>query len=104
MEKNILRDIIDVEKEIQQSLDQEKLKTREWLDARKKEIESDFAMQEQNILQSYQHAQEKAEQEAAKTASELFERSKQQTDRLAQLENDILVKIITNHMSKILPG
>lgn len=104
MENNILREIIDVEKEIQQSLDQEKLKTREWLDARKKQIEIDSATQEQNILQSYQRAHENAEQEAAKTASELFEKSKQQTDKLAQLENDVLVKIVTNHISKILPG
>ena len=104
MENNILREIIDVEKEIQQSLDREKLKTREWLDARKKEIESDSAMQEQNILQSYQQAHKNAEQEAAKTASELFEQSKQQTDKLAQLENDVLVKIVTNNFSKILPG
>ena len=104
MENNILRDIIDVEKEIQQTLDREKLKTREWIDMRKKEIESDFAMQERNILQSYQQARENAEQEAEKTASELFEQSKQQTDRLAHLENDILSTIVTNHISKILPG
>jgi phage/plasmid primase-like uncharacterized protein len=104
MENNILREIIDVEKEIQQSLDREKLKTREWLDVRKKEIASDSAMQEQNIRQSYQQAQENAEQEAAKTASELFEQSKRQTDRLVHLENDILTKIVTNHISKILPG
>ena len=104
MDDNILREIIDVEKEIQQSLDQAKLKTQEWLDARKKEIESDSAMQEQNIIQSYHHALENSVQEAAKTASELFEQSKRQADRLAHLENDTLVKIVTNHIGKILPG
>jgi len=104
MDNNILREIIDAEKEIQQSLDQEKLKTREWLDARKKEIESDSAMQEQNIIQSYQRALDKAMLEAAKTASELFEQSKRQADRLTHLKNDILVKIVTNHIGKILPG
>jgi hypothetical protein len=104
MENNILRDIIDVEKEIQQSLEREKVKAREWLDARKKEIESDSALQEQNIRQSYQQARDKAEQEASQIASELFELSRRQTDRLAHLENDILSKIVTNHISKILPG
>ena len=103
MENNILREIIDVEKDIQQSLDLEKLKMREWLDTRKKEIKNDAAKQEQTILQSYQHAHDNAEQEAAKSASELFEQSKRQTDRLAQVENDILVKIVTNHLNKILP-
>ncbi|HYA86001.1 MAG TPA: hypothetical protein VEI57_02910 [Nitrospirota bacterium] len=103
MDNNILRDIIDVEKEIQQSLDETKQKTHEWLDARKKEIERDAAIEEQNILQSYQKAGENAEQEAAKTASELFEQSKQQTDKIAHLENDILVKIVTNHINKVLP-
>jgi vacuolar-type H+-ATPase subunit H len=104
MDNNILREIIDAEKEIQQSLDQEKLKMREWLAARKKEIESESALQEQHIILSYQHALDKAVQEAAKTASELFEQSKRQGDRLAHLKNDILVKIVTNHIGKILPG
>jgi len=104
MDNNILREIIDVEKEIQQSLDQAKLKTREWLDARKKEIESDAAMQEKDIVQSYHHALENSSQDAAKAASELFEQSRQQAEGLAHLENDALVKIVRNHISKILPG
>jgi len=104
MDNNILREIIDVEKDIQQSLDQAKLKTREWLDARKKEIESDAAMQETNIMQSYHHDLENSLQEAAKTAAELFEQSRQQADRLAHLGNDVLVKIVSNHISKVLPG
>ncbi len=104
MENNILREIIDVEKEIQKSLDQKKLKTREWLDARKKEIENDSAKQEQDILQSYQQAQETAEQTAEKAAAELFEQSKRQADTLNHLENDLLVKIVTNHISRIIPG
>ncbi len=104
MDNNILREIIDVEKEIQQTLDQAKLKKCEWLDARKKEIESDSAMQEQNIIQSYEHALENAVQDAAKNASELFEQSKRQADRLVHLENGILAKIVANHIGKILPG
>jgi hypothetical protein len=104
MDNNILRDIIDVEKEIQQSLEREKMKTREWLDVRKKEIESDSVLQEQNIRQSYQQSRENAEREASKIASELFEQSKLQTERLAHLENDVLSTIVTNHISKILPG
>jgi vacuolar-type H+-ATPase subunit H len=104
MDNNILRDIIDVEKEIQQSLEREKVKTREWLDVRKKEIESDSALQEQNIRQSYQQSLENAKREASKIASELFEQSKLQTEMLAHLENDVLSTIVTNHISKILPG
>jgi len=103
MDNDILRDIIDVEKEIQQSLDETKLKTNEWLDARKKEIERDAALEEQKILQSYQKAHENAEQKAAMTAAELFEQSKQQTEKIANLENDILVKIVTTRIPKILP-
>ena len=104
MENNILREIIEVEKEIQQSLEQTRVKTSEWIDARKKEIEIDSTRQEQGILQSYQQAHEKAVQEAAKTASELFEQSKHHADRLTHLENGILKKIVTNHINKVLPG
>jgi vacuolar-type H+-ATPase subunit H len=104
MENNILREIIDVEKEIQQSLDQAKINSHEWLDARKREIESNMARQEQDILQSFERAREQAAQEAAQIGSQLFEQAKQQADRLAHLENDLLVKIVTSHINKILPG
>ena len=104
MENNILREIIDVEKEIQQSLDQAKISTREWLDSRKKEIEDDTASQEKEIALSFQQAREKAAQDAEKKASELLEEAKKRTDRITHIENVILARIVTSQIKKILPG
>ena len=104
MENNILREIIDVEKEIQQSLDQAKIVTREWLDTRKREIENDLAAQEKEIALSFQRAREDAAQDAEKKASELVERAKKRTDRISRIENDILARIVTGQINKILPG
>jgi vacuolar-type H+-ATPase subunit H len=104
MENDILREIIDVEKEIQQSLDRAKIRTSEWLDARKKEIEDDLAGQEKEIAGSFQLAREHAVQDAVKKASEFVEQAKRQTEQIAHLENDTLVKIVMNHIHEILPG
>jgi vacuolar-type H+-ATPase subunit H len=104
MENHILREIIDVEKEIQQSIEQAKVRTREWLETRKQEIETDATRQEQSLLQTFEQARETAVHEAEKKAAEYFEQSKAQADRLTHLENDILVKIVTNHIRKIIPG
>ncbi len=104
MENNILREIIDVEKEIQQSLDQAKIASREWLDARKKEIEQDLVGQEKEIALSFQQARDDAARDAEKKASELVEQAKKRTDRISHTENDILARIVTSQISKILPG
>ena len=104
MENNILREIIGVEKEIQQSLDQEKIAAREWLDARKKEIEKDLVGQEKEIALSFQQARDDAAQDAEKKASELVEQAKKRMDRISHIENDILARIVTSQISKILPG
>ena len=104
MENNILREIIDVEKEIQQSLDQAKIASREWLDARKKEIEKDLVRQEKYIALSFQQARDDAARDAEKKASELVEQEKKRTDRISHTENDILARIVTGQINKILPG
>ncbi len=104
MENNILREIIGVEKEIQQSLDQAKIAAREWLDARKKEIEKDLAGQEKDIALSFQQARDDAARDAEKKAAELVEQAKKRMDRISHIENDILARIVTSQISKILPG
>ena len=104
MENDILREIIDVEKEIQQSLDGAKVRTREWLNARKKEIEDNLARQEKEMAGSFQLSREQVAQDAVKKTSEFMEQARRETEKLAHLEDDILAKIVMNHIEQILPG
>lgn len=104
MENNILREIIGVEKEIQQSLEQAKEKARAWLEKRRKEIDERRAGEEKEIVASFQQAREKLAREAASRADDRVKRAEQQADRIVRLENDALTRIVANHLNKILPG
>jgi broad specificity phosphatase PhoE len=104
MENNILREIIDVEKEIQLSVDKAKVSVGEWLDARKKEIEQEAAKEEKDILASFQKAREKTILDAANRASELVSEAEKQADRIKHLKSQTLSGIVVNHIHKILPG
>ncbi len=104
MENNILREIIDVEKEIQLSVDKAKVSIGEWLDAEKKEIEQETAKKEKDILASFQQDRENSIQDAANRASKLIAEAEKQTDRIKHLKSQTLSGIVMNHIHKILPG
>ncbi len=104
MENNLLREIIDVEKEIQLSVDQMKTSTSEWLAAKKKEIEQETAREEKDILASFQQARESTIRDAAKRASDIVTEAEKQADRLKHLNSQTLSGIAMNHIHKILPG
>lgn len=104
MENNLLREIIDVEKEIQQSVDQTKASTSAWLDAKKKEIEQETAREEKDILALFQQARENTIRDAAKRASDLVTEAEKQADRIKHLNSQTLSGIAMNHIHKILPG
>ncbi len=104
MENNILREIIDVEKEIQLSVDKAKVSIAEWLDAEKKAIEQKTAKEEKDILASYQQAREISIRDAANRASELIAEAEKQADRIKHLNSQTVSGIVVNHIHKILPG
>jgi vacuolar-type H+-ATPase subunit H len=104
MENSTLRDIIEVEKEIQQGLEQAKEKMREWIEARKKEAEEEEARSEAALLSSFQQARENAMRDAGSRASSLITEAEGRAARLTYLEDDILAGIAANHIKKILPG
>jgi hypothetical protein len=49
MEKDILSEVIEVEKEIQKCLEVEKAKSHDWLEKVKKESEEELVREERNI-------------------------------------------------------
>ena len=104
MENNILREIIGVEKEIQQSIEQAKEMSRVWLETRKKEMDERLAKEEKEILASFHQSREKLEREAVSGAEDLVKRAELQADRILQLKNDTLARIVADHIHMILPG
>jgi vacuolar-type H+-ATPase subunit H len=104
MENHTLRDIIEVEKEIQQSLEHTKETLRDWLDARRKAAEEELARSEQELLASFQQSRELAMRDAGSRASVLATEAENRAARLTQLQHDLLARIVANHIKKILPG
>jgi uncharacterized membrane-anchored protein YhcB (DUF1043 family) len=104
MENHTLRDIIEVEKEIQKSLDHTKETLRDWLDARKKEAEKELARSEQELLASFQHSREQVMQDAGGRASVLATAAEERAARMTQLQDDLLAGIVAGQIKKILPG
>jgi vacuolar-type H+-ATPase subunit H len=104
MENNILREIIGVEKEIQQSIEQAKEMAHVWLETRKKEMDERLAKEEKEIVASFRQSREKLEREAVSGAEDLVKRAELQADRIIQLKNDTLARIVADHIHMILPG
>ncbi len=104
MENNILREIIDVEKEIQLSVDAAKVSIGEWLSAEKKKIEQKTAEEEKDILASFEKARESTIRDAEKRASDLIAEAEKRADRIIHLKNQTVSDIAINHIHKILPG
>jgi vacuolar-type H+-ATPase subunit H len=104
MDNNILREIIDVEKEIQQSIEQAKEMARVWLETRKKEMDERLANEEKEIVGSFHQSREKLEREAVIGAEDLVKRAEQEADQIIQLNNETLARIVAKHIHMILPG
>jgi vacuolar-type H+-ATPase subunit H len=104
MENNTLREIIGVEKDIQQSIEQAREMARAWLENRKMEMDERLAKEEKEIVASFQQSREVVAREAASEAEDLVKRAEGQADRIVQLNNDTLRRIVSDHIHSILPG
>jgi len=104
MNNDILREIINVEKDVQQSLDQARERMRIWLEARKHELDEDLAREEKEITASFQQSREGITREAVDKAADLVQQAEQQAAHLGRLNDDRLAGIVASHFRKILPG
>jgi vacuolar-type H+-ATPase subunit H len=103
MENNILREIIGVEKEIQQSIEQAKEMSRAWLENRKKEIDERLTKEEEEMVASFQRLRQKAAREAASRADDVIKQAELQADRIIHFKNETLARIVADHIHTILP-
>jgi vacuolar-type H+-ATPase subunit H len=104
MEKDILSKVIEVEKEIQERLRDEKKKAHEWLEGVKKEIEKDISLQEEQLRDSYTRGREDAKAEAEREAARIVKDADALAERYRRMNDETLQEIVMRHLVKILPS
>lgn len=104
MERDLLSQVIEAEKEIQQCLDLEKIKVREWLERVKKECEEEFIREERNINESLEKSAAEAAEEAGVRAAETVSQAAAAAERLGRLQTETLSKLVAKQIAGILPG
>ncbi len=104
MEKDILSEVIEVEKDIQKSLDEEKVKARTWLEQVKEDSAQELAREEINIKASLNEAIEVARKNAELKAAEIVKQAQVKAERFRKLTDDALNQIIGRQLNRILPG
>ncbi len=104
MEKDILSEVIEVEKEIQQCLELERVKSRKWLENVKKESEEELAREEKSIKESLNITIDIAKKDAEAKAAEIVKQADTKAVLLAKLNDETLGELIGKQIARILPG
>ncbi len=104
MEKDILSEVIEVEKEIQKCLEAEKVKSRDWLEKVKQESAEELVREEKNIKESLNKSIEVAKKKAELKAVEIVKQTEARAERLTKLNDKTLVGIVEKQIIRILPG
>lgn len=104
MEKGVLATIIEIEKEIEERLQKEKLKVDKWLNSAKRELEVEMTAMVRELEDSLQEAVSIARENAEKQSSTILNEAAKQSRLLSEIGEEILQRIITEHLRRILPG
>ncbi len=104
MEKDVLSQVIEAEKEIQRCLEQEKAKAREWLERVNRETEEGFRIEQSKIKESLDRSLSEAAKQAEAQAGAVVKQTAEAAERLRQLKKEILIGIVNRRISRILPG
>lgn len=104
MEEDVLKKVIETEKEIQHSLEREKAKSLAWLEGIKKGSEEEVRREEEEITKSLNRSGEDAKREAGLKASRITEQAAQKIAIMTALNDETLSRIVERHNNGILPG
>jgi len=103
MEKDILSKVIEVEREIQERLREEKSKSLEWVERAKKEVEEELAREEEGLKEYCRKTVDDTGAAAEKEAAELLRGSACQAGRLAAISDDVLTGMVLRYIQGIVP-
>jgi hypothetical protein len=102
MDKDILNEVIEAEKEIQHCIEGEQAKLRTWLDQVKKESSDAVAHEENNDRELLTRALEDAKRSAEAKAKQVVDDAAMRSSRIEKLDDGILTGIILKRMPRIL--
>jgi vacuolar-type H+-ATPase subunit H len=102
MDKDILNEVIEAEKEIQHCIEGEQAKLRTWLDQVKREASEVVAHEEQNDHDLLKQALEDAKGRAEAKAKQVVDDAAKRSLRIEKLDDGILTGIILKRMHRIL--
>jgi len=103
MENNTLSRIISVEKEIQQRIELERTRAREWLEKEEKAYERKLLEEEEKIKEDLNRRLEQAIRDAESKASLLLEKAHVEAARLDDLDEKSLTGIVMKYIVRVLP-
>ena len=104
MDDDILSQVVEVEKEVQQRIEIEKKMSQEWLENVKKEAEEKVLIEEKELKKNVTDSISIARLNAEKKAEAIISDANVEAERIEKLDDDILKNIIIKPIIRILPG
>jgi vacuolar-type H+-ATPase subunit H len=104
MEKDILRRVVEVERNIQERLASEKIKSLETVKEARRNAEQEVRDEEARLAASLNRTVKEAEVLARKKASETLKDARSFAKMIDKLGDDFLRGILLRHIDRILPG
>ncbi len=102
MDKGILNEVIEAEKDIQTCIEQEQTRLREMLERVRREAEASVVGAERELSISRERELEAARQEAEARAKKIVEDASAQAARLETVDDGTLTRIIIKRLSRVL--
>jgi len=104
MENDILFKIVAAEKEIQENIERQRGKSREWLDEVKKQAEASVIAEEIRLKESLLKAIQDAREDAGKRAAQILDDAIARAEAMKGMDQGFLSSVTIRHIKKILPG
>jgi vacuolar-type H+-ATPase subunit H len=102
MDKGILNEVIDAEKDIQSCIELEQARLREMLERVRREAEESVAAAERELSSSRDRELETVRQEAEAKARKIVEQASVRVERLGRVDDGTLTRIILKRIPRIL--
>ena len=104
MEKDVLARIIEAERQIQECLNDQRAKAREWIENLRKEAEEDFAQEQIGMKESFGEAARTAQRLAETKAATIIKAAEEKAARVGELDDAALKRAVMARIRRIVPG
>lgn len=104
MKEDILEKIVNIERQIEERIQEETLKAEEWLKEIKRKAEIDIQTEEDIFRKLLEQWTINAEIESKKDAETLINNAKSYERKLLSISDSLLKDLLIRHLKKILPS